>query len=197
MNDPQSTHRPDSGPEIEDLLRRLRPRIKKILAHFNIPFEDAEDILQEALIAAFLKWPSIENKEPWFLGTVRNRCMLYWKRRWRRRMEGMDPEDLEALCQPQPPPQERDTMLWDLEVIANAVGERHWAVLFLRYGLGLSNAEIAKRLGYCASSIRKLSCRAVSRLQRRVAMRPELPEPPEPPESDAAPSPKVRAARKG
>jgi RNA polymerase sigma factor (sigma-70 family) len=160
----------DPGPEIQELLERLRPRIKRLLCLYNIPRLDAEDLLQEALIAAFRKWDTIQHKDAWLLGTVRNRCMLYWKRRWRERSEGMDPEDLEAVSAPLPPPQEREEMLWDLEVIAETLGERHWAMLCLRYGLGLSIPEVARRLGYCPSSIRKLSCRVVNRLQRQMAI---------------------------
>jgi RNA polymerase sigma factor (sigma-70 family) len=169
LDELEPTRRPDPGPEIEELLEQLRPRIKRLLRIYDIPWQDAEDLLQEALIAAFRKWDSIEHREAWFLGTIRNRCMLYWKRRWRNRMEGMDPGDLEAICEPLPPPQERETMLWDLAVIAETIGERHWAMLYLRYGLGLSIPEVAQRLGYCASSIRKLSCRTVAQLQRQMS----------------------------
>ena len=160
----------DPGRAIQELADRLRPKIKRILCLYSIPAVDAEDILQEALIAAFRKWDSIQHKDAWLLGTVRNRCMLYWKHRWRERSEGMDPEDLEAVSSPVPPPQEREEMLWDLEVIAETLGERHWAMLCLRYGLGLSIPEVARRLGYCPSSIRKLSCRVVHRLQRQMAV---------------------------
>lgn len=165
----------DPGQEIQDLLDRLRPRIKRILCLYNIPRDDAEDLLQEALIAVFRKWSSIQHKEAWLLGTVRNRCMLYWKRRWRDRVERMDPESLEAVSAPLPPPQERQEMLWDLQVIAATLGERHWAMLCLRYGLGLSIPEVARRLGYNPSSIRKLSCRIVNRLQRQMAVDLEPP----------------------
>ena len=41
--------------------------------------------------------------------------------------------------------------------------------------LGLSIPEVARRLGYNPSSIRKLSCRIVNRLQRQMAVDLEPP----------------------
>jgi DNA-directed RNA polymerase specialized sigma24 family protein len=53
---------------------------------------------------------------------------------------------------------------------------RHRAVLWLRFGLGLSTEEVAARLGYCPASIRKLTLRSLARL--RLAVSPVSPRPP-------------------
>ena len=46
--------------------------------------------------------------------------------------------------------------------------ERHRRLLRLRYALGFSTLEVAERLGYNISSVRKLSCRSVDRLQKMI-----------------------------
>lgn len=163
---------------LEELLERLRPRFKRILSSYSIPADDAEDILQDVLISAVRQWDAVHNREAWVIIALRNRCVLHWKRRWARRMEGMDPADLEALCEPLPPPQQREEMWWDVEAMAAFLGPRHWALLRLRYGQGLSIDELAERLGYCPASIRKLVSRAVARLRRWLAAHPRLPSAP-------------------
>ncbi len=157
---------------MEELLERLRPRFKRILAHYSIPVDDAEDILQDVLISAVRQWDAVHNRDAWVITALRNRCALHWKRCWARRMKGMDPEDLEALCEPLRPPQQWQEMWWDVETVAAALGPRHWALLCLRYGHGLSIDELAERLGYCPTSIRKLVSRAVTRLRRWLTAHP-------------------------
>lgn len=154
--------------EIEDLLRRLRPRLKHVLASFRIPYADAEDLLQDVLVAAFCKWDSIHNKDAWLVGALRNTCAVYWKRQRRNRIDGVEIEMLETLSEPLPPAQERNELLWDLDAAAASLCRRHLTVLRLRFGLGLSTDEIAQRTGYNHSSIRKLTCRSVARLQREL-----------------------------
>ena len=66
------------------------------------------------------------------------------------------------------PEQEREEMLWDLVTLFECLEERHSALLTLRYLSGFSTSECAKRLGYNASSVRKLSCRALAKMLRRM-----------------------------
>jgi RNA polymerase sigma factor (sigma-70 family) len=161
---------PSSAPrgELEDLLLRLRPRLRQVLASFRVPLDDAEDLLQDVLVAAFCKWDSIHCKEAWLIGALRNTCAVYWKRRRRNRVDGVETEILESLSEPLPPAQVRDELRWDLDAAAVSLCRRHRKVLWLRFGLGYSTAEIAACTGYNHSSIRKLTCRSVARLQREL-----------------------------
>src|SRR5258708_13286464 len=59
---------------LEQLLRRLRPRLKQVLGRYRIPAHDAEDLVQEALISTIQKWEVIQDPEAWLLVTLRNRC---------------------------------------------------------------------------------------------------------------------------
>jgi RNA polymerase sigma factor (sigma-70 family) len=159
---------PDSEP-FETLLERIRPRIKRLLKSYHIPLQDAEDVLHEALLDALRQWDTIRNVEAWLLGTLRYKCAQYWKRRRTERVHAVAPPVLEELSAPLPPGQERGEVLLDLRRLTRGLGARHRAVLWLRFGLGLSTNEVARRLGYCPASVRKLTCRALVRLNRWAA----------------------------
>jgi RNA polymerase sigma factor (sigma-70 family) len=154
--------------QLEKLLQQLRPRLRQILSAYRIPYPDAEDLLQDVLVAALSQWDSIHTQDAWLIGTLRNKCLLYWKRQRINPLQAVDAPLLESLSEPLPPFQERAELLWDLESLAGNLGRRHRTVLWLRYGLGMSTLEIAALTGYNHSSIRKLLCRLVARLQRNL-----------------------------
>ena len=55
---------------LDQLLRRLRPRLKQVLGRYRIPAHDAEDLVQEALISTIQKWDVIQDPEAWLLVTL-------------------------------------------------------------------------------------------------------------------------------
>jgi RNA polymerase sigma factor (sigma-70 family) len=161
--------RPDRSLEtLEETLTRLRPRLRRVLANYHIPPQDAEDLLQEALLAAFLSWSTIENRDAWLLVTLRHKCSIYWRSHRARKTQAVDPEFLEDLAGAQPPPQEREELLWDLDRLLSLLGERHQALMHLRFRMGLTPEEVAVELGYNTASVRKLSCRSLARLQQKA-----------------------------
>ena len=160
---------PPDDQTLLDLLDSVRPRLKRLLRSYDIPPEDAEDLLQEAFLDALRKWDTIRQKDAWLLGTVRFKCSNYWKRRRGERVEAFDLADLEELSGPQAPGQEQKEIALDLRSLTRGVDERHRAALWLRFGVGLSAEEVARRLGYSATSIRKLTGRCLARLKRGAA----------------------------
>jgi DNA-directed RNA polymerase specialized sigma24 family protein len=56
----------------------------------------------------------------------------------------------------------------DLERALERLPPRYQALLKLRYALGYKPAEVADRLGYQASSIRKVTTRCLARLHRQL-----------------------------
>lgn len=158
-----------SDDTISDLLAKARPRIKLVLLHYRIPAQDAEDVLQEALMDAIRQWETIRYKQAWLLGALRFKCSHYWKRQKADRLLAVDAPILEELSAPQPPAQERNEVLLDLQSLTRALSKRHRAALWLRFGVGLSTEEVGRKLGYCPSSIRKLTGRCMVRLQRWAA----------------------------
>src|SRR5579859_7227493 len=105
---------------LEQLVERLGPRLQRLLYRYRIPVSDADDLVQEALLSTVQKWEQIEDSEAWLLTTLRNRCVVYWRRRRKRIHEAVDASLLELLAQPQAAPQTRSELLWDLnQVIAS------------------------------------------------------------------------------
>src|SRR5574342_560153 len=94
-------------PRVEDsvirLLRHLHPRLRAIFAQHRIPDQDSEDLLQQALLALVYQHPNIQHPEAWLLGTLRNRCRLYWRERKRKLYETVDEVLLDGLAGPQAP----------------------------------------------------------------------------------------------
>lgn len=153
----------------DELLERLRPRLKQILYRYQVPPEDAEDILQEALLATVLKWERIRNPEAWLVVTLKNRCLIYWRRRRGSLCTPMDTVALELLSEPEDPPQEREHLRWDLNsLIEKNLPSRHRDLVRMRYLMGHTPSEVAERLGYQQSSVRKLASRALARLSEQV-----------------------------
>jgi RNA polymerase sigma factor (sigma-70 family) len=172
---------PLAGPGEEplaELLERIRPRIKKMLRKYDIPLQDAEDVVQDALLVALSKWDSIHYKEGWILGAVRFKCSNYWRRQRGERLLGMDLTMLEELSEPQSPGQEQDEIHLDLRSLTRGLDPRQRSALWLRFGVGLNVDEIARRLGYCPSSIRKLTGRSLAKLQKWAAAGPDDPTSP-------------------
>jgi len=170
---PDNSPLPESEP-LEEILARVRFRLKRVLKNYSIPVQEAEDLLQETLLDALQQWSSIRHLESWLCGTLRFKCAKYWKRqRIERRLQVVDPSLLEDLCKPQPPAQEQGDLVADLRRLTRGLAKRHRAVLWLRFGLGLSTDEVAQQLGYCPASIRKLTGRTLSRLRRWAAAKPD------------------------
>jgi RNA polymerase sigma factor (sigma-70 family) len=153
---------------LEEVFSRIRPRLKQILAYQHIPADEAEDLLQEALLAALYKWSTIRDLEFWLMGALRNRCLLYWRSQRMKLFQAVDPESLEHIGDPQPAAQERQEMFLDLEKVAAGFSPYHRKILQLRFGMGLSVAEVAELVGSNTENIRKLSNRVIARIRRRI-----------------------------
>src|SRR4051794_10706043 len=81
----------------------------------------------------------------------------------------------EGLCPPLPPPQEKQDEALDLRQRLSGLDPRHRQALWLRFAMGFTPQEVADRLGYCQSSVRKLTQRAMNRLRREAYLSGQLP----------------------
>jgi RNA polymerase sigma factor (sigma-70 family) len=153
---------------LEHILTRMEPRLKKILARYKIPTQDADDLLQETLLIMVTKGETIRNLDSWLLATLANRCIIYWRKHRRRLWDLVDTTILELLSDAETPPQVRTELRCDLDAMLSALPDRCRSVLRLRYGLGCSTAEIAERMGYCPSSIRKVTRRCLAALTEQL-----------------------------
>ncbi len=64
--------------QIVELLRRLRPEIEVILGAFEVPEDDAAEILQEVIVVLAYRWDRVSDSAAWLLVALRRRCL-----RWR------------------------------------------------------------------------------------------------------------------
>jgi len=154
---------------LEELLQRVRPRLKQVLARYRIPAHDAEDLMQEALISTIQKWEQINDPEAWLLITLRNRCVVYWRKRRSSLYSTVDAAILELISEPQAAPQEKAELRWDLNLLLQALPPRCQKLLRLRYALGYDSDEVAAEMGYHPSSVRKVTRRCMSALTNQMA----------------------------
>lgn len=151
-----------------EFLERLRPRVQYLLHRYRIPPVEAEDLMQQALLAMLYKKEQIRNPEAWLLGAVKNKCRLYWRSERRRLCDAVDLALLEWLSEVGKPSQEQAELRRDLEVLIRQLPERCRSLLRLRFGLGYESDEVASALGYRPSSVRKVTHRCLASLARSL-----------------------------
>ncbi|MGD2116493.1 MAG: sigma-70 family RNA polymerase sigma factor [Acidobacteriota bacterium] len=153
---------------LDALLRRLQGRLERILFRYQIPPEDSEDVFQEAVLTLIYKREKIRDPEAWLVATLRNRCLMYWRSRRSRLYDSVDTNILELVAKPSGTPQLNGELRADLERAIAELPDRCRSLLRLRYGLGYKPAEVAERMGYQASSIRKITSRCLSALTKQL-----------------------------
>lgn len=153
---------------LEELLKGLEPRFRMIFARFRIPQQDTEDLLQQALLTYVRKRDAVRDPESWLLGTLRNRCLKYWRSRRRRLYTAVDGALLESVAEGGSSQQERAELRHDLASALERIRPRCRSILGLRYGLGCAPRETARRLGYKESSIYKLVERCLAALSTQL-----------------------------
>lgn len=158
----------ENAPPFEDFLKAVEPKLKRLLAIYRIPGEDAEDLLQQALLALLYQWDRVRDPERWLFGTVRRHCLMYWRTNRRRIYSAVDTTILEWLSEPLAPTQERSDLLCDLECLIERLPSRCRKVLRLRFRLGYEPPEVAAKLGYRVSSIGKITTRCLAALSREL-----------------------------
>lgn len=152
----------------DDFLKKVEPRLKRVLSTYRIPADDAEDVLQQTLLALVYQWDRVRDPECWLLGTLKRHCLMYWRTNRRRIYSAVDSTILEWLSEPVAPSQERSDLLCDLQNLLGRLPSRCRSLLHLRFQLGYEPVEVARRLGYRASSIGKITTRCLAALSREL-----------------------------
>jgi len=152
----------------EEFLQKVEPKLKKVLAHQKIPVEDAEDVLQQSLLALVYQWERVRDPECWLLVTLKRHCQMYWRSSFRQLYKTVDTSLLEMISDPAAPAQERANLLCDLENLLARLSPRCRKLLRLRFHLGYEPLEVARHLGYQASSIGKVTTRCLAALSREL-----------------------------
>jgi RNA polymerase sigma factor (sigma-70 family) len=158
----------DDALSFEEFLKAMEPKLKRLLAMYRIPSDDAEDVLQQSLLALLYQWERVRDPESWLFGTVKRHCLMYWRTHHRRIYSAVDSTILEWLSEPVAPSQERSDLLADLENLIERLPSRCRCLLRLRFHLGYEPLEVARKLGYRASSIGKITTRCLAALSREL-----------------------------
>jgi RNA polymerase sigma-70 factor (sigma-E family) len=126
----------------------------------------ADDILQTALLKAYVAWPRIHNRggEEAYVRRIIVRTTIDESRRpWRRERPGLPAEERparEGLA-----PEERDALIDALQELP----EMQRKCVVLRHWLGLSVEETASELGVATGTVKSHTSRGVARLQDLLA----------------------------
>ena len=179
----------DIGHVLPALSARLRRSFRGVLYSYGIPADDGEDLVQTTLLLAVAKWNDIRDPEAWLLGTLRKRCILYWRTR-RSHMEYTRPiEEMDREYSVEPD-QTRRQLFADLEKVWHHLPPTQRKLLFLRFREGMNPGEAAQEVGLAQNSVRKTTQRAIDRLREVLGMTP-----PQPSQSRRPPrAPRLRGA---
>ena len=125
---------------------------------------DAEDVAQEALARALVRWRRVAPyAEPWTATTASNLAIGIWRRRGR------------PLPAPPHPPAEHDTRVTDRLELVRLLGDlprRQRDVIVLRYLADLPEAAVATALGCSVGSVKRHAHRGLAAL--RLAVDPNV-----------------------
>jgi RNA polymerase sigma factor (sigma-70 family) len=156
---------------VDDLLRELAPQVLGVLVRRSGDFDDAEDAVQEALLAAATRWPQEGvpgNPRGWLVTVASRRLTDMWRADHARRQR----EDLTTAREPaiaaQPYP--RDDSLAVLFLCCHPVLPPGSAIpLTLRAVGGLTTAEIAVAFLVPEDTMAKRISRAKKRIKESQA----------------------------
>lgn len=159
--------RPDR--DIAALLRELTPRVLAVLVRRNGNFDDCEDAVQEALIAAATNWPVDgipNNPTGWLITTSSRRLVEIWRKESARRRR----EDAYAV---EPTPGEvsevDDTLTLLFLCCHPELAVPSQVALTLRALGGLTTAEIARALLLPEATVGQRISRAKARIRDKGA----------------------------
>jgi len=156
----------DPASALSKVLARLLPAVRRLLFRQRIPPWDGEDLIQQALTAAWCRWASVAHKEAWLYATIKNMCIVYWRRR-RGPRAAYRPNAMD-LGRDRVERQRRRDLFLDIEIQSAKLSRRHRRLLFMRYRLGMTLAEIGTEMAICRSHALRQEQVALERLRRFV-----------------------------
>jgi RNA polymerase sigma factor (sigma-70 family) len=156
----------NEGPSIEDLLRELAPQVLGAVIRRFGDFNDAEDAVQEALLAAALHWRQDgmpDNPRGWLIQTATRRMIDQIRSDQARRRR----EEVAARREPPTPDigEQDDTLILLFMCCHPALTPASAIALTLRAVGGLTTAEIAKAFLVPETTMAQRISRAKQRVQ--------------------------------
>jgi RNA polymerase sigma factor (sigma-70 family) len=154
---------------IEDRLRELAPQVLGALVRRDGDFAACEDAVQEALLAAAVQWPAEgvpDNPKGWLITVASRRRTELWRSDAARRRREETAASL-APRDPEPVPDEDDTLTLLLLCCHPALTPPSQVALTLRAVGGLSTAEIARAFLVPEATVAQRISRAKQRIRDR------------------------------
>jgi RNA polymerase sigma factor (sigma-70 family) len=155
-------------------LKRVRPSLKWVLAHFRLSPEDAEDVLQDLCLWAIRKANQIEDLDNWLVGTANKLCLaLLSQRRIRAKYQAREvgfmvegelrvPEALLSV-----PAMAHLEFRVDLARALPLLPAKPRQAVVL-HAMGFGPSEIAFQTGYSPESVRRILGRGLAYLRLRL-----------------------------
>ncbi|HCT79133.1 MAG TPA: RNA polymerase subunit sigma-24 [Micromonosporaceae bacterium] len=153
---------------VEDLLRDLAPQVLGLLVRRYDDFTDAEDALQEALLAAATQWPIQgvpANPRGWLITVATRRLADMWRSDEARRHRETRAAASEATTTTAEVSNQDDSLLLLFMCSHHALNPSSAIPLTLRAVGGLSTAEIARAFLVPEDTIAKRIARAKQRIK--------------------------------
>jgi len=145
-------------PSFEEWARARQQHLVRSAYFLTGDFQRAEDLVQEALVRAAMRWDRLRDGNPdaWVRTVVYRENVSWWRRRRR-----------EVLVEAVPETAPYDAPLADAELVA-ALARLTWsqrAVLLLRFAEDLTVAETAAVLGVTDGTVKRQTSVALARLR--------------------------------
>lgn len=139
--------------DFEALLSHCRGAVERFVK-FKIPVAaDAEDVLQEIYLTAYLKYGQLRDKDafkPWLLSIARNRCSDYFRDKARCMEIPLEDLSIQAMAYDR---RGRSVVSAVSETLA-LLKEQEKQILYLFYWKELPQADIARRLGIPVGTVK-------------------------------------------
>ncbi len=153
---------------LESLVQSFEPRARAIIGYHGIPPQDGDDLVQQTYLTFLQRRDEVRDPQAWLAGTLRNRCLMFWRAERRGWLRFADQAVLDKWPSREPSPQERTVTRSDLCKMIARLPHRSRDLIRLRFGLGCDNREVAERLGYRYSGIYTITKRCLAFLAREL-----------------------------
>lgn len=154
--------------EIVALLERLKEAFGVIVRKYRIPAEDAQDVVQDAVLAYLERREQITQPDRWLLATVRLKCCRYWRSHRRQLLSALDDALLAEVRDPSGVSEERSVLAQDLDRVLRRVSTRCQQLLRFRYGLDLRFKGVGAAMGLAPETAKRGTLRCLSALGRTL-----------------------------
>jgi RNA polymerase sigma factor (sigma-70 family) len=150
--------------ELDDFVRRSRPRLLRAARLATGSWSDGEDLLQEAYQRTFAKWAELDGdpaREAYVLRTLSRLHVRRARRFWRREV-ALDLPDSASVSA------DHERAL-DIRLALRALPSGQRLVVIHRYYLDLSVEATARALGCTTGTVKSQTARALGRLHLLLA----------------------------